>query len=65
MTDFAQIRYTVASGVATVTLHRPEKMNAFTGVMMNELLAVFDEVDADDAVRAVIVTGEGLSLIHI
>jgi enoyl-CoA hydratase/carnithine racemase len=59
MTDFTQIRYTVAGGVATVTLHRPEKMNAFTGVMMNELLAVFDEIDADDAVRAVIVTGEG------
>ena len=59
MSTYTQIRYDVNGGVATVTLHRPEKMNAFTGVMMNELLAVFDEIDADDAVRAVIVTGEG------
>ncbi|MEY4400562.1 MAG: hypothetical protein RL072_427 [Actinomycetota bacterium] len=59
MSTYTQIRYDVIDGIATVTLHRPEKMNAFTGVMMNELLAVFDEVDADDAVRAVIVTGEG------
>jgi enoyl-CoA hydratase/carnithine racemase len=59
MADYTQIRYETSGGVATVTLHRPEKMNAFTGVMMNELLAVFDEIDADDAVRAVIVTGEG------
>ena len=59
MSTYTQIRYEVAGGVATVTLHRPEKLNAFTGVMMNELLAVFDEIDADDSVRAVIVTGEG------
>ena len=59
MSTYTQIRYEIAGGVATVTLHRPEKLNAFTGVMMNELLAVFDEIDADDSVRAVIVTGEG------
>jgi enoyl-CoA hydratase/carnithine racemase len=40
-------------------MHRPDKMNAFTGVMMNELLQVFDEIDLDDNVRAVIVTGSG------
>jgi len=42
-----------------VTLNRPEKMNAFTAQMRDELVAVFDETDADDAVRAVIVTGAG------
>ncbi len=59
MVDFTQIRYEVAASIATVTLSRPEKMNAFTGVMMRELLEVFDQIDADDAVRAVIVTGDG------
>ena len=59
MSTYTQIRYDVSDGIATVTLHRPDKMNAFTAVMMNELLAVFDEIDTDDAVRAVIVTGEG------
>lgn len=59
MADFTQIRYDVTDGVATITLSRPEKMNAFTAVMMRELLQVFDVIDADDAVRAVIVTGDG------
>ena len=59
MAAFTQIRYDVSDAIATITLSRPEKMNAFTGVMMRELLDVFDLVDADDAVRAVIVTGEG------
>lgn len=56
---FTQIRYEVEAGVATITLNRPEKLNAFTGTMMRELLQAFDLSDADDAVRAVIVTGEG------
>jgi enoyl-CoA hydratase/carnithine racemase len=51
--------YTVEDGIATVTLHRPEKLNAFTTTMRDELVAVFDETDADDAVRAVIITGAG------
>jgi len=59
MTDFTQIRYAVADGIATITLDRPDKLNAFTGTMMTELIAAFDAADADDAVRAVIVTGEG------
>lgn len=59
MTDFSEILYEVADQVAIITLHRPEKMNAFTGTMMKELLAAFDETDADDDVRAVIVTGSG------
>jgi enoyl-CoA hydratase/carnithine racemase len=59
MTDFSQILYSVADGIATITLHRPEKMNAFTNVMMREMCSAFDLVDADDAARAVIVTGSG------
>ena len=59
MSEYTQIRYEVSDSIATVTLTRPEKMNALTGVMMSELLDVFDVIDADDAVRAVIVTGDG------
>jgi enoyl-CoA hydratase/carnithine racemase len=59
MTGFTQILYDVAGGIATITLDRPEKMNAFTGVMMREMCSAFDLVDADDDVRAVIVTGSG------
>jgi enoyl-CoA hydratase/carnithine racemase len=57
--NFKTIRYDVADGIATLALSRPEKLNAFTVEMMNELLQAFDLIDADDAVRAVIVTGEG------
>ena len=59
MGNFTQIIYEVADGIATITLHRPEKMNAFTRTMMAELIAAFDLSDADDAVRCVIVTGHG------
>lgn len=57
--SYNSIRYAVADGIATITLHRPDKLNAFTVEMMNEMIDAFDKVDADDAVRAVIVTGEG------
>jgi len=53
------IGYSAADGIATLTLRRPEKLNAFTAQMLHELLQAFDSIDADDAVRAVIVTGEG------
>jgi len=56
---FEQIRYDAAGGVVTVTLNRPEKLNAVTTVLIRELLDAFDAADADDAVRAVIVTGAG------
>jgi enoyl-CoA hydratase/carnithine racemase len=56
---FTQIRYDVTDGVCTVTLNRPEKLNAITGTMLDELVAAFDAADADDAVRAVVVTGAG------
>lgn len=57
--DYTQIIYEVADGIATITLNRPEKLNAFTNRMMRELLDVFDVVDADDEVRVVIVSGAG------
>lgn len=49
----------VDDGVLTITLNRPDRLNAFTPQMMNELIAAFDEADADDEVRAVIMTGAG------
>ena len=51
--------YGVDDRVATITLHRPDRMNAFTGTMMYEMIDAFDQIDADDDVRAVIVTGAG------
>lgn len=57
--NYEQIDYSVADGIATITLNRPEKLNAFTGVMMAEMIDAFDRIDADDAVRCVIVTGAG------
>jgi len=56
---FETLLYAVEDGVATVTLNRPDKLNAFNTQMMKDLIAVFDETDGDDAVRAVIVTGAG------
>ncbi len=59
MTAFTQIVLDKIDGVATITLDRPEKMNAFTGRMGAEIAAAIDDTDADDEVRAVIVTGRG------
>ena len=57
--DFEHIRYELREGVSTVTLNRPDKLNAVTSTMLDELRAAFDQADADDAVRAVVVTGSG------
>jgi enoyl-CoA hydratase/carnithine racemase len=46
-------------GVVRITLHRPERLNAFTNAMQRELCAAFDAVDADPAARAVVITGSG------
>jgi enoyl-CoA hydratase/carnithine racemase len=54
-----QILYDVSDGVLTITLNRPDRLNAFTPVMGRELIEAFDASDADDDVRAVIVTGAG------
>jgi len=57
--DLTQTRLEVSNGIATVTLNRPEHMNAFTPTMALELLQIFAEADRDDAVRVVVVTGAG------
>ena len=57
--EYEQIRYEPEGGVLLLTLARPEKLNAFTGQMMHELLDALDRADEDDAIRAIIVTGEG------
>jgi enoyl-CoA hydratase/carnithine racemase len=56
---FSLIRYEVEDGVCTVTLNRPDRLNAVTTPMLEELREAWDRADADDAVRAVIVTGAG------
>jgi enoyl-CoA hydratase/carnithine racemase len=57
--DYQQIAVEVADGAMTITLNRPDRLNAWTAQMGQELRAALDEADADDAVRAVIVTGAG------
>jgi enoyl-CoA hydratase/carnithine racemase len=54
-----EIGYEVDGDVAVITLDRPERMNAFTATMLGELIDAFDRTDADDRVRAVVVTGRG------
>ncbi len=57
--EFQTLLYSVEDSIATITLNRPEKLNAFTAQMRDDIVAAFDATDADDAVRVVIVTGAG------
>jgi enoyl-CoA hydratase/carnithine racemase len=57
--SYSQITLDITDGVATIQLNRPEKLNAFTRTMGDEIIAALDRTDADDAVRAVIFTGAG------
>jgi len=57
--SFEAILYAVSDGIATVTLNRPDKLNAYTSEMGEELCAAFDRAREEDAVRAVILTGAG------
>ena len=57
--SYEHIAYEATDGVLTITLDRPEQLNAFTGTMLKELIDAFDRADSDDAVRAIIVTGRG------
>jgi len=56
---YETIKYDVAEQILTITLNRPDKLNAFNMTMMNELIDAFGKADADDNVRAIIVTGAG------
>ena len=57
--DYEQIKYEAKDGILTITLNRPDKLNAFTGKMLSELLDAMDRSDRDDDVRAVVFTGAG------
>ena len=57
--EFEEIKLEKEDGIAVLTLYRPDKMNAFTGKMMQEMIAAFDETDKDDDIKVVIVTGSG------
>ena len=56
---YETIKYEVAEQILTITLNRPDKLNAFNATMQQELIDAFDKADKDDDVRAIIVTGEG------
>ena len=62
--EFEQITTELSDHVLTITLNRPERLNAFTATMGDELRAAFDTADADDDVRAVIVTGAGPGILR-
>jgi enoyl-CoA hydratase/carnithine racemase len=57
--DYEQIATDMSDGILTITLNRPERLNAWTAQMGSELRAAFDDADLDDDVRAIIVTGAG------
>lgn len=57
--NYQTLKYEVAERILTLTLNRPERMNAFTGTMADELIDAFDQADADDEIKVVIVTGAG------
>jgi enoyl-CoA hydratase/carnithine racemase len=59
MPELEHVRYAVDDGIATLTLHRPERLNAVNTAMLREIVAALDAADGDDGVRAVIVTGAG------
>jgi enoyl-CoA hydratase/carnithine racemase len=56
---YETILYDVDDQILTITMNRPDKLNAFNNTMLEELLDAFDRADADDGVRAIIVTGAG------
>ncbi len=59
MSDYKQILYNKENRVATITLNRPEKLNAYSEVMVHEILAALADARDDEEVRAVILTGAG------
>jgi enoyl-CoA hydratase/carnithine racemase len=57
--NFETILYDVQDGILTITLNRPERLNAFNNAMRDEVIAALDAADADDEVKAIIFTGAG------
>src|ERR1700740_1398950 len=56
---YETIKYEVEEQILTITLNRPDKLNAFTGKMREKMIEAFDRADGDDNIRAIIVTGAG------
>jgi enoyl-CoA hydratase/carnithine racemase len=56
---YEQILYEVENRILTITLNRPDRLNAFTPQMRQELIHALDQADADDDIRAIVVTGAG------
>src|SRR5687768_12253456 len=57
--NLTETTYALSDGIATITLNRPERLNAFTYTMKDELMSLFEEADRDDGVRVIVVTGAG------
>lgn len=57
--EYQQIKYEVAERILTITLNRPEKLNAYTEFMRDEIIDALDHAEADDNIRVIIVTGAG------
>ena len=57
--NFETLLYDIEDNILTITLNRPDKLNAFNFQMQNDLIKAFDEADKDDNVKAIIVTGAG------
>ena len=57
--DYQQILYDVKDNILTITFNRSERLNAFNSIMRGELIDAFDRANADDTIRAIIVTGKG------
>ena len=57
--SYKEILFDVADNILTITMNRPEKLNAFTGTMMTEMIDAFRRANEDDTIRCVIVTGSG------
>ena len=57
--DYETLLTDLDAGIFTLTLNRPDRLNAFTPTMLEELLDAFDEIDRNDEIRVAIVTGAG------
>lgn len=60
MSEFTMINITISNRVATISLNSPKTRNAFNRVMREEMIQVVKQIEADDAVRVVVLTGEGM-----
>jgi enoyl-CoA hydratase/carnithine racemase len=61
---YETVRYEVDESILTITLNRPDKLNAFTTQMLHEMIDAFDRADKDDAIRAVIVHRGGAGVLR-